>query len=296
MFVSSINDFGKNIATLIATALLLVISNSNAYACPEISGIPDFNCDGKLQVAVMGDSIAYGFGDTKNNNRGGYVLRAAKLLPELDFVNLAVLGLRTRELLLQIDNAFKNDKPESTKEALLDADIVILDVGRNDRWLFGTPEATYRNLKRATSNIKKYTDKIQGYSPLVVTAVMLLPNRGSQGPWMKALNSIILKSSSIKSPSDLRFDLVSKRLLNKDQLHPSPAGYSSLAKTLVTYLKKKLPARMRSLRPDTDQDGVPDILETNRFGTSPDLADTDGDLISDGDELFVNGTDPLTIN
>ncbi|MEX0892006.1 MAG: hypothetical protein WEB88_07530 [Gemmatimonadota bacterium] len=47
-----------------------------------------------------------------------------------------------------------------------------------------------------------------------------------------------------------------------------------------------------SLFTDTDSDGLTDIVETGIYGTDPDLPDTDGDGISDGDEV-ANGTDPL---
>lgn len=44
---------------------------------------------------------------------------------------------------------------------------------------------------------------------------------------------------------------------------------------------------------DTDGDGISDYDEIFIYGTSPYLADTDGDGISDYDEIFVYGTDPL---
>jgi len=42
---------------------------------------------------------------------------------------------------------------------------------------------------------------------------------------------------------------------------------------------------------DTDGDGIPDVYE-ELFETDPEKADTDGDLLSDYDELFLTGTDP----
>lgn len=48
------------------------------------------------------------------------------------------------------------------------------------------------------------------------------------------------------------------------------------------------------LNPDTDGDGLTDYDEVTLHGTSPVLADTDGDGVNDYDEIFVYGTDPLS--
>jgi hypothetical protein len=44
--------------------------------------------------------------------------------------------------------------------------------------------------------------------------------------------------------------------------------------------------------PDSDGDGLTDVVELNVWGTDPNLADTDLDGLSDGDEVNVHGTDP----
>jgi hypothetical protein len=43
---------------------------------------------------------------------------------------------------------------------------------------------------------------------------------------------------------------------------------------------------------DLDQDHVPDVIELEQ-GTNPDIADTDGDGRSDGEEILIDFTDPL---
>ena len=45
--------------------------------------------------------------------------------------------------------------------------------------------------------------------------------------------------------------------------------------------------------PDTDNDGLPDVFETDFFYTDPNHPDTDGDGLPDGYEVYPLGTDPL---
>jgi hypothetical protein len=46
-------------------------------------------------------------------------------------------------------------------------------------------------------------------------------------------------------------------------------------------------------RPDRDNDGLYDDDEMEVYGTNPDVYDTDGDGVGDGEEVYL-GTDPLT--
>jgi hypothetical protein len=115
---------------------------------------------------------------------------------------------------------------------------VVLDLGRNDRWLFGLPSEALKNLKTIRQLIQGSIKKRTGVAPVVVIAVLMLPNRGAQGPWVKELNGLIFKSHKVSSPANLRFDLVSKRLIGADQIHP----------TFEAYLKKNLPVILNKTR------------------------------------------------
>lgn len=282
--------------SVLFVSTLVVGAYAHAAGCPAIDGIPDFNCDGKVEITYLGDSLVYGFADTKNGNKGGYVLRIAKAFKNVQMHNWGVQGERTLNLVSQLIDAFDKGNNDSLKEDLLASDIVFIDVGRNDRWLFGEPSAAYRNIKRATTKIINEVKAVNGAAPLVVKAVLMLPNRGSQGPWVKVLNQLILNSNSANYPADLRFDLVSKRLLSSDQIHPTSAGYDALAKTLKTYLTKSIPKKMKAIRPDADNDDIFDLFETLKFNTDPTKADTDGDGKTDGYEVFVSKTDPLVVD
>jgi GDSL-like Lipase/Acylhydrolase family/Bacterial TSP3 repeat len=285
--------FKQNREIWALVVVMAVTMAPQAYACGKVGPITDRNCDGKAVVTILGDSIPAGFGDKVN---GGYVTRIQRSLPTVEFRNFAEPGLKTGPHLLKLTRAFRTpaSEPNSLRDALIEADVVIQDLGRNDRWDFGLPAATYRNLKRAVTIIQKGVAAEQRVKPVVVTAVMMLPNRGSQGPWVKELNELILNGSTEASPSDVRLDLVSKRLLSPDQIHPTAAGYAALASALKKYIVKTLPKHLAKAVSDDDSDGVYDDAESIIFGTDPQLVDTDGDGVSDGDEILVAQTDPLS--
>lgn len=271
-------------------SLFLLVIPVRSFACPAVFGIPDLNCNGRLEIAVAGDSFVVGTGDAKNGNEGGYVLRVSKSLRKYpaSVLNLGVKGLHSGVFLRALTKARRDIERSKILKPMIESDVVILDLGRNDRWDFGEPLATMRNLKRIASLVRRLGNP----APLVVTANLMLPNRGSQGGWVKDLNSLILAGHTPETPSDLRFDLVSKRLLSFDQLHPSSEGYAALAKTLLAYLKTKVPDYAEEFRPDSDGDGIYDFFEKSRYLTDPLSPDTDGDGVEDGDEVFVFGSDP----
>ena len=227
----------RNIFTLLG---LLLVSRTT-LACPDVGGLPDVNCDGVASVVVVGDSLVSGIGDTKNGGKGGYVLRAQAQFPEATFYRRGTPGLKTVPLLQRLTKAFASPTESTLAQELLNADLVVLDVGRNDRWLMGLPSATFRNLKKARELIEKSTLQQTGKSPLVVLAVLMLPNRGSQGPWVKELAGIIFASHSKAHPADLRFDKVSKRLLSPDNIHPTSKGYTAISKVFISYLQNEYP-------------------------------------------------------
>lgn len=220
----------------IITILSSLVASSTAIACPNVGRLADLNCDGRVVISVLGDSLVSGLGDTINKNKGGYVLRSQQRFPEAIFHNHGVPGLRTQPLLSRIRKAFDNYPNETMALNLIESDLVILDIGRNDRWLMGEPSAALRNIKRARELITERVTLIGSSAPIIVTAVLIPPNRGAQGPWVKELNELIIKSGTTEYPADLRFDRVSKRLLAPDNIHPTSKGYASLTSVLSSYL------------------------------------------------------------
>lgn len=236
---------------ILLLTLALFMSNAQAQStCAVANGVLDVNCDGVVRVIAVGDSVVYGIGDNANSDRGGYPLRASKRLPNVDVINAGEPGLKASSLLLRYSRAFKTSAGRQEYSDLLTSDIIVLDLGRNDRWAFGPPSSTYRDLTKLRQLIRNAAKVEFSNKPLVVIAVLMLPNRGAQGPWVKELNQIILAGTSLANPSDLRFDLLSKRNYNEDQIHPNARGYDDLARTFIKYLTKVLPPRIKKLNPD----------------------------------------------
>lgn len=209
--------------------------------CTGESGLPDRNCDGNVKVVALGDSLVTGVGDKKLRENGGYVVRAQRRLPLVAFFAHGQAGLRTGPLLKRLRTSFDGTAYQEIAADLLDADFISIDIGRNDRWLFGPPKKAFRNLQRIRTLIKQRIQAQAGFSPVITLSVLLLPNRGAQAPWVKELNSYIMRSHSTSTPADLRFDRVSKRLLSSDNLHPTSKGYNALSKVYARYITKKYP-------------------------------------------------------
>lgn len=252
-----------------------------ASACPLVSDLPDFNCDGEIVISVVGDSLVYGTDDSENQGKGGYVLRAQEALPGVTFYNFGIPGITTSALTSRIDRAFGKEGGGRLAEALVKSDMVVIDVGRNDEWSKSAPE-TAAALKKLRSQIEDNVSEVSGSNPLVVTAVLMITRTVKKAAWIAELNKYIAASSTKASPADLRFDAVPWQLCGADRIHPTSKGYQRLSKIFVKYVTQVYPEHVRSLRKDRDGDGLYDVYEKSKFGTDPLNPDTDGDGLLDG--------------
>lgn len=252
-----------------------------AGAWPREYKVPDLNGDCRVTVSVLGDSFVEGVGD---NIAGGYVSRIQKKMPNIVFNQLGKRGLEAVGLLRKLRREI-GSASSSWWQGLENSDVIFIDIGRNDRWLFGKPQSTARLIWRIRELIRREVELRDGHSPLVVIGLLMLPNRGSQGPWVKELNRVLLSRHTKANPANLRFDLVSKTLLTDDNLHPSPDGHESLSSTLRRYIRKYGGRYSRHLFIDSDGDGLADSAEETRWATDPLNPDTDGDSQWDGEQL-----------
>lgn len=278
------------------TFIFVLFASTTAYSCPTVRKLIDYNCNQKLKIVFVGDSIVYGIGDTKNKNKGGYVLRLAKKIPFAQIVNLGKPGANSRGLLQNYTKDLNSKKNNATKEYLKDADLIVIDVGRNDLWRNHTQDQVVTFIRRLMKLFRTKVGRDTQSPPYVMSTVLYYTNRGSQNPFLKALNELLLKVNSSQFPVGMRMDTVSKRLLQPDRIHPTPAGYSALSKVALNYIKTTLQKKLSQLRPDLDKDGVYNYFELHRYKTDPTLFDTDGDGYGDGAEIFTFSTNPLNSN
>lgn len=286
--------------------LTLLLCNV-AVACPLIGSVPDYNCDGEVNLVILGDSIVYGTGDTVYGGKGGWVLRAKKKLPEIRVFGFGIPGDRTHRLLSRLEDTLRgkdfryhpylgNLNSRKVRSAILKADYVILYIGVNNFWELQAPSKAINDLTAIRNLINNRTRRLVKMPPLVITSRLWVPNRSGQGSWVRNFDAQLRTINSLTNPTDLPFDLLSGTLLNSDNLHPSSAGYDAMYRQLKRYLHHSLPSKVKKIHGDKDSDGVYDKFETLKFGTDPKLYDTDGDGFSDSEEIFILKTDPLDPN
>lgn len=282
----------RRIVLVIMAAWLGALSR-RAHACPLIDGMIDFNCDGQLKVAVTGDSVVKGDGDSPKRPPGGYVTRLEEILPSATFANLGIDGVTTTGLLRAFKRNLTKAEEGETKRKTRGVDMVIIDVGRNDYFGQRPPSFTVRNISRIVKYLRSELGK-QGVEPFIAVSTLIPSTRSFQQPFIDSVNRLLIGSKSKSLPVFLRPERISLRAINEDGIHPNGRGYDLIARRDRNYLKGRLQKQLQALRPDKDRDGVFDVFEADRFGTDPKERDTDGDGLSDGEELFETMTDPLT--
>lgn len=258
-----------------------------ASACPLIDGLVDYNCDQALKISIVGDSVVAGVRD-EPSSRGGYVGRLGETLTDAQVRNLGVPGITTERLLLRLHNNFRRKGNNSVKNKLLGADLVLIDIGRNDYWNLLPAEFTIRNIERIVSLLKTEIAKLSEVEPFIVVESLIPTTRFYQRSFIAGINSLLNTEDTQASTIYPGFQKLKPTILSWDGLHPSAKGYDVMAKKVFRFIGTSVKKGQLAMRPDKDQDGVYDYFEVSKFGTDPEKFDSDGDGISDGEELFGN--------
>lgn len=281
----------KQFFSILNIFLIFIVSlfvTDSALACPDIDGLVDVRCDGKILIVTFGDSITQGYLDPK---RLGYPGRLAKLLKHVEVVNLGMRGE---------DSTIGRDRASRELDNFPDADYIILQEGAND-YYDQTPSA--EDLKE---NLLEMIEVAKSTKAYVLVGNLLPTKRAFQREWVYEANKAIKKLVYID------FYSLGTEAIGFDGLHPLPEGYQAMAQLVKAKLKyfskKNKPkdadkdglydyeeAKLRTSKSnsDTDQDGISDGKEVWKYKTNPRKRDTDGDSISDGDEINLTHTDPL---
>lgn len=223
--------------------------------CQGLYNIPDITCDKSVRIVVLGDSIVAGVGDERFGNAGGgYVKRTGALLSGVVMTGVGTPGQDSSQLYQIVKSTLSGGAMRPRlRQTLLDADIIVLDIGRNDWWRVARREKppvadSYARLRRLQRHLRDELTARTGRTPLVLLSRLLLPNRTGQGAWVGRLNARIAAGSSRYLPANLRFDLISKWLYNKDQLHPTAVGYDEIADYFRAFLTTSVPKMWNDIR------------------------------------------------
>lgn len=261
-------------AIIIAFFYSLVLSNQ-AFACPDIDGLADLNCDQRLQILAFGDSITKG----EQDNLGlgvGYIGRLKlNYFPHAEVFNLGHSGEDTSTGRRRAGKLFRNYE---------NVDYAIILEGVND--YFGKKHSATNTRDNLYSIVR--IGKNTGY--LTLLAKLTQVNRSSsrsQGSWVSAVNNRISTQSSID------FYSLGKSILSRDNLHPNGNGYTRMATLASSAIQQK---SITNRPADRDADGIYDFAEQSKYHTDPTKTDTDGDGISDGDEVFTYHSDPNSLD
>lgn len=215
-----------------------------------------------------------------------------KLLSSTTVYDQGIPGITSARLLAYYKQLFVKKPKSSLIKQLGTADILIIDVGRNDYFNRNPAALTVTTIKRLVKYLNTELKKRFGSAPLIVQTVLTPSNRQFDVAFITAINTALLKKRSNALPAYLRFDLLDPTLLSPDGLHPSSAGYDVLANLALEYVADGAQSRSAALRPDRDRDGIYDLFEKIKFSTLPRRADSDGDGVKDGLEVFTYRTNP----
>lgn len=271
----------------------LLATQVPAFSCPRLHGFIDYNCDGKISIVGLGDSFVSGRGDLERPSNPGYIGRLSLRFPEVKVKKFGFPGITAQKLLAEVKQEFEKRPKKKFAKALGEADILILDVGRNNFYDFDSPAFTVAVLKRFSLYLKTKTKQLFKSSPLLVVSFIAPTPRRFQEPWVEETNALLLQFRSEDFPVYLRSDLLDVTTISVDGIHPAATGHQMLSDLAAEYIKEEAPKRQKLFRTDLDQDGIYDQFEKLRFKTSPKKADTDGDSLSDGDEAFTFKTSPI---
>ena len=233
---------------LLATPHWSHASGSDEY-CPDIHRITDVNCDGILKMVFLGDSIVKGVQDSffDELGNGGYPLRLSAQLPMADIWNLGIPGATTRSLFRATRKNSRRSRGRTFK-ALRDADIIVIDVGRNDFWERVSEMTSLRNIKRLKVLLTRWQQNRTGKESYIVVSSLIPTKRPEQQIFVDKLNSAINRRKAQLNVY-MRFEKLGTEILSEDNLHPNALGYDAIAEFARRVLARNISRKAKALQP-----------------------------------------------
>ncbi|MGV2886655.1 GDSL-type esterase/lipase family protein [Paenibacillus taichungensis] len=215
--------------------------------------------DGKIRMAVIGDSLARGTGDDEGL---GFVRRAGNLLKDQGYDvqvlnNMGVNGLRTDALLSKLDE-------QGVRYVLQQSNFILLSIGANDLFQGGqvlqgedapTAETLAAALPETSKRLQKILKKVKEINPDAQIAYIGLYNPFGDVKELKepgnavvaAWNDAAMKVLNNEDKMTLvpTFDLFENHLgqyLSSDHFHPNGEGYEQIAVRIAQEYRAETPA------------------------------------------------------
>ncbi len=282
----------QKFAVLLLSCLLTA---GTALACPTIDGLIDYNCDQQLKIAFVGDSFVAGVGDGPKDLvlGNGYVKRFRERYPSAVMATYGVPGVVSGKLLEKLKKRVPKMNNLSDELNIRNADVIVVDVGRNDYFENSSPGETVKNLFRIEKYLRETLSKNGNIAPKIFFSTLAPTTRAFQRFFISSVNTTMLKYKSSLAVYIRPDKYVKESFISKDGIHPKPEGYTKMADLIQAYISGKGALLMLKSRKDLDGDGIYDLFESPKFGVSASMFDTDGDGFGDGEEIFSFFTNPV---
>lgn len=213
----------------------------DAYACPDVKGFEDINCDGYFRMAVLGDSIGRG---SRGNLRaaGSFVKRIGKVFRFAAIKNLSIPGLDTPHAIHDLLKEFPANQYKVKRSLLNKADFVLIELGINDFFATDDVESTINNLATIVTMVRVYVRNHSTSAPVIALSLItpvspITEKRAEQQSFVKALNKAMLDARSDTFPAYVRFDQIPESTSAGDGIHPNTVGHTKMTKILASYMR-----------------------------------------------------------
>lgn len=203
--------------------LLLLLVTATAQACPSINGIEDRNCDGKLKIVIIGDSVVYGWIGVSTPSEYHSYPDYVRDVTGAEVVSFGIPGITAQGLSDAITG--RTDFNE--------ADYGIIDVGRNGVYAGDSVSATAYDIRRLSAKLKT----LVGPDAFITASFMLKSLRPEVQEFNTALNRRLVNMRSDNFNVLVRYNQLPTSVLSGDNLHPSYEGNVVIGQKLIDTLR-----------------------------------------------------------